>query len=439
MTVILNYGGGKDVLNKRRRYKYAVYEHKLVLEGKKSYTRSFIVLKNQYEVIVYFTSFHNYIDSYEKGVCVPLKSDAKTKMHYVCKMLNYVLIDNYEKYKVKHVFDIEKWMLDEFFRDHALEMQANGTYRSSQSVEKCIYTVTNFFRRLSWDFDGYTKITHKDLYVQKTSFSHKGKLQKTLKPNFTVRTMPSERKIFRDIPTKVFRVIINQAFCYAPEIAFAICLSAFAGLRPGEVCNVRQEESPLGNGIKFISVDGKVKSVEIDLRTEYVLRNDGVICGKIKKERIQRVYPAFIPAFCKVYEFHKKHINPNVEKQFSPMFVGRSGKEMTYYDYWHRFRILINEHVRAKLLKHKDPECQLYGQLLYENNLSPHSLRHFFTVQLVLMGEDIAGIQYWRGDSSPESALTYLQNKGDLVKELSETNNLLADFLLLEGRNIYGN
>ena len=112
---------------------------------------------------------------------------------------------------------------------------------------------------------------------------------------------------------------------------------------------------------------------------------------------------------------------------------------MTYYDYWHRFRILINEHVRAKLLKHKDPECQLYGQLLYENNLSPHSLRHFFTVQLVLMGEDIAGIQYWRGDSSPESALTYLQNKGDLVKELSETNNLLADFLLLEGRNIYGN
>ena len=55
------------------------------------------------------------------------------------------------------------------------------------------------------------------------------------------------------------------------------------------------------------------------------------------------------------------------------------------------------------------------------------------------MGEDVAGIQYWRGDSSPESSLTYLQNKGDLVKELSETNNLLAEFLLFEGGNIYGN
>ena len=40
MAAILNYGGGKDVLNKRRRYKYAVYEHKLVLEGKKRATAS---------------------------------------------------------------------------------------------------------------------------------------------------------------------------------------------------------------------------------------------------------------------------------------------------------------------------------------------------------------------------------------------------------------
>ena len=34
MTVILNYGGGKDVLNKRRRYKYAVYEHSMQVMGR---------------------------------------------------------------------------------------------------------------------------------------------------------------------------------------------------------------------------------------------------------------------------------------------------------------------------------------------------------------------------------------------------------------------
>ena len=438
MAVILNYGERSGEYDKRNRYKYSVYQHKLILEDEKTYTRSFIVLKNQYDVIVQFTCFHNYVDSYEKGVCIPLTSDAKSKMHYICRMLNYVLIDNYEKYKVRHVFGIEKWMLDDFFREYAQEKLSSGTYRGSQCIEKCVYTVTSFYRKLSRDYEGYMKISHKDLYVEKIIFSHKGKMQKNFVPNFKVRTMPAEKKIFRDIPTKVFKVIVNQAFCYAPEIVFAICLSAFAGLRPGEVCNVRQEDSPLGKGLRMVSSDGVVKAIEIDIRTEYVLRSDGVACGGIKKERMQRVYPAFIPAFCKVYEFHKRHINPNYEQKYSPMFVGKTGKAMTYFDYRNRFKKLITEHVRPTLLKMEDTECQLYGQLLYENNLSPHALRHFFSVQLVLMGEDVAGLQFWRGDSNPESALLYLQNKGDLIKELSETNNLLAEIMLNEGEKLYG-
>ena len=187
-----------------------------------------------------------------------------------------------------------------------------------------------------------------------------------------------------------------------------------------------------------MSVSGVVKAIEIDLRNEYMLRSDGVKCGGIKKERIQRVYPAFIPAFCKAYEFHKAHINGRAEEKYAPMFIGKNGMAMTYADYRGKFQKLITDYVRPALLKHSDPECQLYGQLLYENKLGPHTLRHFYTVQLVLMGEDVAGIQYWRGDSKPESALRYMQNKGDLIKELSETNNLLADFMLKEGGILYG-
>jgi hypothetical protein len=78
-----------------------------------------------------------------------------------------------------------------------------------------------------------------------------------------------------------------------------------------------------------------------------------------------------------------------------------------------------------------DPECSLYGQLLYENKLGLHSLRHWFSVQLVLHGEDIAQIQYWRGDKCPESAFVYLQNKGDLVRKLERTSavKILPQFL----------
>jgi len=422
----------------RESYRYGVYSHKLVQGAGNAYTRSFIVLKNQYDVIVHFTCFHNYIDVYEKGVCVPLASDAKAKMHYVCAMLNYILIDNYADYGIGHIFSIEKWMLDEFFRDYALEKQSNGNYRSRQIVEKCVFSVTGFFRKLCRSFGGHMKITYDELYVEKNVFTKKGNLNKRLSPNFKVRTQTSKREIFRDIPAKVFKIIVNQAFQQVPDIAFAICISAFAGLRPGEVCNVRQENSPLGNGLTITSADGVVKAVDIDLRTEYVLRRDGVKCGGIKKERRQRVHPAFLSAFCEAYEFHKKLLQDRFEQDYCPMFVGSDGKAMTYFNYRSKFQRLITEHVRPILLKNDDPECRLYGQLLYENTLGPHALRHFFSVQLALMGEDVAGLQYWRGDSNPESALLYLQNKGDLIKELSNANALFADFMITEGGRLYG-
>ena len=429
---------GRDAGGWMTRYRYAVFEHKLVFDAKNAYTRSFIVIKNQYDVIVRFTGFHNYIDAYEKGVCVPLTSDAKAKMHYVCAMLNYILIDNHDVFGVGHVFSIEKGMLDVFFKDYALTKRPDGSYKGRQSVEKCVSAVTGFFRKLSRSFGGYMKIGPTDLYAEKTVFTKRGKLQKKYSPNFKVRFVASEKAIFRDIPTKVFQIIVNQAFRRTPEIAFAICLQAFAGLRPGEVCNVRQECSPLGGGMSITSVDSVVKKVEIDLTTAFALRSDGVKCGGIKKKRRQCVYPAFLPAFCKAYEFHKNIMRGVFERAYCPMFVGSSGMAMTYADYRLRFHYLITEYVRPVLLAHEDPELVLYGQLLCEHKRGPHAMRHWFSVQLALMGEDVAGLQYWRGDSNPESALLYLQNKGDLIKELSAANEMLADFMISEGGKLYG-
>ena len=422
----------------RENYRYAVYEHKLVFDATNAYARSFIVVKNQYGVIVHFTSFHNYIDAYTKGVCIPLAGDAKAKMHYVCAMLNYIFIENHETFGVEHVFSIEKEMLDGFFQDYAYWKRPDGSYRSRQSIEKCVTAITGFFRKLCRSYGGYMKITPKDLYDEKTVFTKRGQARKKLSPNFKVRVPASEKIILRDIPTKVFQVILNQSFRYMPEIVSAICLQAFAGLRPGEVCNVRQECSPLGRGLAITAIGGTVKSVEIDLSTEYVLRSDGVKCGGIKRERRQRVYPAFLTAFCKAYEFHRQLLNGGFEQEYCPMFVGNWGMAMTYFDYRGKFQRLITEQVRPALLSHDDPECRLYGQILYERRLGLQGLRHWYSVQLALMGEDIAGLQYWRGDSSPESALVYLQNKGDLIKELSLANNMLADFLTSEGGRLYG-
>ena len=73
-----------------------------------------------------------------------------------------------------------------------------------------------------------------------------------------------------------------------------------------------------------------------------------------------------------------------------------------------------------------------------EHQLTPHSLRHWFTVQLVINGEDIGGIQFWRGDRNPQSAFEYLQNKGDLVNELKEADERLAGLLMKAGEQAYG-
>jgi integrase len=122
--------------------------------------------------------------------------------------------------------------------------------------------------------------------------------------------------------------------------------------------------------------------------------------------------------------------------EYCPMFVDNNRMAMTYKTYARRFTALVDTHFRPALLECDDPECRIYGQLLYENNLTLHSLRHWYSVQLVLHGEDIAQIQYWRGDKNPESAFTYLQNKGDLVRAFEETNNFLAEVLLEQGAAI---
>lgn len=151
----------------RRNYRYAVYEHKLVTEDGLSYIRSFIVLKNQYGVIVRFTRLHNYTGAYNNKTVRPLASDANARMHYICMMLNYILIDNYEVYRIDHMFKVTKEMLVAFFTDYAMGTKADGGHRGSESVENCIHSVTLFFAKLSWKYGGYVTMKRNELYREK--------------------------------------------------------------------------------------------------------------------------------------------------------------------------------------------------------------------------------------------------------------------------------
>lgn len=423
----------------RKDYRFAVYEHRLVTGDGLSYTRSFIVIKNRYDVIVRFTRLHNFAGAYENRVYRPLASDANARMHYITMMLNHILIDHHEIYRIDHVFNVTKEMLTCFFMDYALTEKHGGGYRGSQSIEKCVYSVALFFRKLIYKYGGYVILKKDELYREVQCYAKGGRQTRKLVPDFQIRGVPEKDEIFRDIPTKVFKILMNLAIRYTPDIAFAMGLQAFAGLRPGEVCNVRQEVSPKGSGIIFTWLDGRLVRAEIDLTHEYAMRSDGVDCGKIKKERKQSVYPPFLEAFQTLYSYHKAYLSAvSFEVDYCPMFINNKGMAMTYDNYRDKFQGLVEEHLRPLLLAHSDPECRIYGQLLCENKLGPHALRHWFSVQLALRGESVAQLQFWRGDKRPESAFDYLQNKGDLIRELAKANELLATFLMEEGAGNYG-
>lgn len=73
--------------------------------------------------------------------------------------------------------------------------------------------------------------------------------------NFQIKGVPEEGEIFKNIPTKVFKILINLAVRIVPDIAIAIGPRAFGGLCLGKVCNVRQERSPKVARILFTFVD----------------------------------------------------------------------------------------------------------------------------------------------------------------------------------------
>lgn len=410
--------------------RYGVYTFRTATKEGVVYARSFIVIRNGYGVIVRFTRFQDYagFKNYK-----PITSNAEKKLYYVCGMLNYVLVDHGKRFGIRHVFGITAEMLQEYFDFYASDKKADDDYRGRDSILKCISAVTAFMANLVWKFGGYMKVSRQELYRDEIAYDRNGRRYHRAVPLFQTVGMPAPKRVFRDIPYKVFEILIPMAFRYARDIAFGLCLQAFAGLRAGEVLSVRQECSPLGKGITLTEVGGHAVKAEIDVEQEIRIRDDDVEVGMIKKERRQRVYPAFLGAFCKAYELHKEYLSGRAfNRDYCPMFINRNGEAMTYETYRTRFHELVNNRLRPYLIRSSDPELRLYGQLLYENQLGTHALRHWFTVQLVMRGEDIGSIQYWRGDSSPDSAFEYLQNKGDLTGELEASGDRLIELLMSE-------
>lgn len=418
--------------------RFAVYKHKLVYDEDQLLSRQMIVLKNQDGAIVGWTNYHKYARSGKTSYARSLYSGQDKRCTMVCLFLNYVFFD---KYHIKKLTDVTAIMVRDFLNDYGLcrlPGDDENTHRGKSTVDACISQIIDFLDLMLKD-NPKSKMKVNDLYRKEKVFSKtKRKYYDKKVPIFEINYRPNNKKIFRDIPEGAFQIIMNEIINNHRNILMLAALSAFAGMRPSECCNVRREDSPLGPGIIFEKVDGEITNITIDILEEKNLRSDLLSVGGIKKERKQKVYPAFIEPFMDCYNLYMKYVeNKPYEPNYGALTNTSFGKAYTYNAYYAEFKKVVKACIPI-MLESDDPKIVNYGHLLQENSISPHILRHWFSVKLTLYGEDVAGLMNWRGDKSPESSLTYLMNKSELEKQYKLVSDEVFNYSLWKAGKING-
>lgn len=393
--------------------------------------KEMVVLK-QGRNVCGFTDFNKYICGSDKKRSHKLNENLKNRTKIIVKFLNHVFFDQYH---IKKLEDLELDMVKDFLTNYGLcnlPGDNDTTHRDKGTVDLTIGYIIDFIEKIMSDKNVKLKFKSDELYKEKEVPSKKYKRFIKIKvPVFEVNYVDTYRpKIFRDIPTDAFAIIMNNIYLNHPRILMLAANSAFAGVRPSESCNVRREDSILGPGIKIETVDGEIVNITLDLRYEFSLRSDNVSVGGIKKHREQNVYYDLMSNWIKCYERYKEfNKERKYEAGFGPLTTNKQGMAMTYQTYYDEFRQVVRECI-PEMLASDNPEVVQYGNHLSTHHISPHILRHWFSVYLVLNGAELNDLMYWRGDKSPESSQVYLDNKSDILKQHNLVAEKAFDFLM---------
>lgn len=415
---------------------FAVYTHRMVTEDKHTFSAEYIVLKNQYGQIVRFTEFEFFAQPYTGRKHKLYDYSQQHYVKYVCMALSYMV----HTYPVTRITEISPQMVFAFLSYYASTPKTNGQLRSAQSVNRCINSVSRFFANVylvSNQFDPEDLMIPQ--YFKKHARSERQEMRYA--PIFTYKAQTgSVTPIFRDIPIGAMDVILAKARIWAPEIYFLIIVQITTGLRPSEALNIRQNGSATGNSIKLITINNAVTDIQINIKDEFQMREDGIRVGGIKKHRVHSIYPSYIPLFIQGYQYHLTRLSMwKCDQTFLPMFPNSHGNAMTYSSYYQKFNTLLKTRVLPALQLSDDPDVRVFALRLAEENLGPHALRHFYTVSLVLNGLDASQIQNLRGDKDPSSALTYIAGKGEILKKALAANTEVTGGLMTIGGEILGN
>ncbi len=389
---------------------FAVHQfYQLDDDSNQSSETRLIVLKDELGCVIKTTGYEIFCHQYGEPISI---SGPESEYMYVypCVALNYL----FENYDVSSLKDVTPGMVEAFLKKFPEREGKRGVYVGQQAIDRCNMAVSNFFANAANTEKGWSRY----LILKEIAVKGRVRTKHCYVPRFKIKAKQCERFLpLRDIPMSFCEKLYALALQEDPMIAFAIAAGVTCGLRGGEIVNLRQPGSPLtaNDCIRFTPYIGMPNTITIDLNTEFIMRSDGKQVGKIKKERTVKVYKGYIGAFTEAYNRHMRLLsNTRCEEEFRPMFIGRDGKAMTERTLRNRFAALVRR-LTTPLVLSDDPDEVALGNQLLNNRIGLHVLRHCFTVRLLLDTEDISLVQQYRGDASPESAETYLNNKSVLV------------------------
>lgn len=420
--------------------RFSPYNYRFVTEGGERYEITFIAITYN-NIVMRLTDYHKYVGIKRNSKHV-YKNHAD-EVRRVCNFLTYVMFDKSYKYNVKSIKEIPFVAVEDYLMEYSKIKNRFNQYVSKQSSEKercaiCIF-MSNIHRNHE-DKEGH-------YYARKVMTHNNQDKLKIYKKSTSIWEYEIEAiyrgensyNLIRDIPNEALKILLKKIKLYEPELYLAVVLQLTAGLREGEVVNCRRHDSKYYGGIKKKTEYGKFTVFEIDLKKEYKLRSDGTPIGKIKKERIQKVYPIFLEIVQDAYERHLELITKDMVEEEGPLFVNnyrdsKTGKKMalSVRSYTNRIKKVLYEYAIPEMMRSDDVGVRTFAKLVDENSFGLHAFRHWYTVQLLLNDEDLTGIAFWRGDNSLQSAQTYMVNKGELMNRYKKSNNIIAEQIINE-------
>ena len=352
---------------------------------------------------------------------------------FIIRFLNYIFNDS--KISISKIEDLKFELIDEFLNNYSKgKLSPNSNeWIDKKTVKRATYAISHFVYWLCCKKEsGSSRRKFKMKFIKEKDFDFK-KVTTHSKEGYVTK----EKKVLDDIvipitssknnirekvvaPTDyLVRRLIDLSIENDPMLTFGIILGAYSGLRVGYIVQMSEER------IKGL-YKNKVEGAYFDCSSNEILRSDIKITGSMKIKIIVPIHPGFAEAIYNYLMLHIEYLKnqglyPN---KYGALFINNRGFAMDTQTYLRRFKKLndlLDKAIKEEVLLGNKDAIQA-EQILSENKLTPHSLRHYFKQTIKPIEKNRRMLQIYMGDTYIDSPELY-SDGGSVKEKIRECQN----------------